>query len=132
MSERNLGRHLMNVGRENADQKVARAIGHSLAVDRTQQDSRAETIKIERDGTSVTLDLKPRPGSPLQTYSLPSATPQGAFSLHLEADAGLEVGDLLLIDAGSGREEIAQIIGFGSVHVAAALRFAHPAGARVH
>ena len=53
--------------------------------------------------------------APLAEYHLAVPAPAGSQVLQLVSQAGLQIGDLLLIEQGTLREELMQISGFGSI-----------------
>ena len=68
---------------------------------------------------------------PLAEYHLAVPAPASSQVLQLVSQAGLQVGDLLLIEQGTLREELMQISGFGSIVLGAPLRHDHAAGSQV-
>ena len=53
--------------------------------------------------------------APLAEYHLAVPAPAGSTVLQLVSQAGLQIGDLLLIEQGTIREEFGQVVGFGSI-----------------
>jgi len=64
--------------------------------------------------------------------TLTQAVLAGATSLPTWAHGGFSVGDTIVIDAGTPRQESNKVVGFGSITLATPLQYAHPAGASVH
>ena len=68
---------------------------------------------------------------PLAQYHLAVPAPAGSQVLQLVSQAGLQIGDLLLIEQGTLREELMQVSGFGSILLGAPLRFDQAVGSQV-
>ena len=68
---------------------------------------------------------------PLSEYHLAVPAPAGSQVLHLVSYAGLQAGDILLIEQGTLHQEMRCVCGFGSIVLAAPLRHDHPIGSQV-
>jgi Tol biopolymer transport system component/pimeloyl-ACP methyl ester carboxylesterase len=74
------------------------------------------------------LDCIEKIGKPLEpTASLSAAALSGATALPVNSNAGLAVGDRILINPGMPNEEENQVVGFGSILLASPLHFDHQA-----
>ncbi len=69
--------------------------------------------------------------APLAEYHLAVSAPAGSTVLQLVSQAGLQIGDMLLIEQGTIREELVQVVGYGSIILGVPLRHTHAAGAPV-
>ena len=83
------------------------------------------------DSAEVEVSLKPRSGKQLAKYTLTVDIARGTQSAELKDDSGLKVDDNLMLSAGTDREEVVQIIGFGSVHFGRPTQHMHHAGSTV-
>ena len=72
-----------------------------------------------------------RKAAPLAEYTLQATAHAGSNILQLVSQTGLELGDLLIIASGTQQQEVAQIVGFGSVILGVPLRFTHAPGTPV-
>ncbi len=72
-----------------------------------------------------------RPGACLPKYHLAIPAPAGTTVLNLMSMCGLQIGDALIIDAGTMYQEFIQVAGFGSLILSVPTRYAHVAGAPI-
>ena len=67
----------------------------------------------------------------LAEYHLAAPAPAGSHILQLVSQAGLEIGDFLMIEPGTMQQEMNMVVDFGSIILGAPLRNDHARGAQI-
>ena len=67
----------------------------------------------------------------LAEYHIAVPAPAGSRILQLVSQAGLEIGDFLMIEPGPIQQEMNMVVGFGSIILGAPLRHDHSRGAQI-
>lgn len=87
------------------------------------------------DAFDGTLDLRPGPAAPGDGRTIHTELVEparvGDTELAVASDDGFGVGDAVLIDAGTDREERGLVAGFGSIILVDPVGYPHDAGARI-
>jgi len=90
-----------------------------------------EEKKLENKLEKAKSKLKPAKEVGVTTTSLNAKVKAGETELAVESHAGFSVGDKIIIDAGTKKEEKNEIVGFGSILLKTPLKFDHNAGVTI-